>query len=67
MAFSLKFEAQREPVEGVAGIRYVMIPPTRFFGPIVVYGCLLADGAVELVSLIHDEGYGKLIDEDPVD
>jgi hypothetical protein len=28
MAFSLNFEAQRESVEGVGGIRYVMTIPT---------------------------------------
>jgi len=66
-AFSLNFEAQREPVEGVGSIRYVMIPPTVFFGPIVIYACLLSDETVELVSLIHDEGYWERIGEDPID
>ncbi len=66
-AFSLNFEAQREPVEGVGSIRYVMIPPTALFGPIVIYACLLSDDTVELVSLIHDEGYWERIGEDPID
>ena len=44
-----------------------MIAPTPFFGPIVVSACLLSDGTVELVSVIHDEGYWELIADDPLD
>lgn len=67
LAFSLDFEAQREPVEGVASIRYVMIPPTPFFGPVVISACLMADGAVELASVFEDDGYWDLIADDPPD
>jgi hypothetical protein len=56
IAFALNFEAQRQPVESVGSIRYVMIPPTPSFGPIVISACLMADGAVELASVIEDDG-----------
>ena len=64
-AFSLDFEAQRQPVDGVASIRYVMIPPTPTFGPVVISACLLTDGTVELASVIEDEGYWDLVGDDP--
>jgi hypothetical protein len=35
-AFALNFEAQREPIEGVGGVRYVMLPPTALFAPLVI-------------------------------
>ncbi len=66
-AFSLDFEAQREHIDGVGSIRYVMVPPTSFFGPLVISACLLADGVVEIVSVIEDEGYWDLIADDPRD
>ncbi|MDQ4068496.1 MAG: hypothetical protein M3203_03315 [Actinomycetota bacterium] len=66
-AFSLNFEAQRQPIEGVASIRYVTVPPTPAFGPIVIFACLLSDGTIELVSVIHDEGYWERIGDDPFD
>lgn len=61
----MAFEAQREPVEGVGSIRYVILPPTLFFAPLVISACLLADGVVELVSLIEDGGYWDLVGGDP--
>ncbi len=66
-AFSLAFEAQRQHMEGVGGIRYVTVPPTSLFGPLVISACLLADGVVEVVSVIEDEGYWELIAGDPSD
>lgn len=66
-AFSLDFEAQREHVEGVGSIRYVLIPPTPFFGPLVIFACLMTDGVIELVSVIEDEDYWDLIGDDPTD
>lgn len=67
IAFSLNFEAQREPIEGVTSIRYVLIPPTPVFGPLVISACLMADGVVELASVIEDEGYWDLVADDPSD
>ena len=66
-ALSLNFDAQRQHIEEVGSIRYVMVPPTSFFGPIVISACLLADGVIELVSVIEDEGYWDLIAGDPRD
>lgn len=66
-AFALNFEAQRQHIEGVGGIRYVMVAPTPFFGPLVISACLLADGVVELVSVIEDEGYWDLVADDPTE
>jgi hypothetical protein len=66
-AFALNFEAQRQPIEGVPSIRYVAIPPTALFGPMVVTACLLSDGTVELVSLIHDDEYWDRMRDDPFD
>ena len=65
VAFSRAFELQREPVEGVGSLRYVVIQPTSFFGPIVIYACLLRDQSVELVSVIEDEDYWEVIGHDP--
>jgi hypothetical protein len=48
------FERQREPIEGVGSIRYVLIAPTMFFGPLVISACLLQDDTIELVSVIED-------------
>lgn len=42
-----------------------MLPPTAFFGPLVISACLLTDGEIELVSVIEDEGYWDLIGGDP--
>jgi hypothetical protein len=64
-AFSLAFEAQREHIESVGSIRYVMVPPTQFFGPLVISACLLRDGTVEIVSVIEDEGYWDQVGDDP--
>ena len=64
-AFSLDFEAQRQHIEDVGSIRYVIIPPTTFFAPLVISACLLSDGVVEIVSVIEDEGYWELIAGDP--
>ncbi len=66
-AFSINFEAQRQHMQDVGGIRYVTIPPTSVFGPLVISACLMQDGAVELVSVIDDEGYWDLVGNDPVD
>ena len=66
-AFSLDFEAQRQHIDGVGGIRYVTVPPTSFFGPLVISACLLADGVIEVVSVIEDPGYWDLIANDPSD
>jgi hypothetical protein len=66
-ALSLNFEAQRQHIDGVSSIRYVLIPPTSFFGPIVISACLLLDGTIELVSVIEDEGYWNLVAGDPTD
>lgn len=49
------------------GIRNVMVAPTPFFGPVVISACLLADGVVELVSVIEDEGYWELVVDDPTE
>lgn len=64
-AFALNFEAQREPVEGVGAIRFVMIPPTPMFGPIVIYACLNTDDEVEIISVIEDEDYWDRLDDEP--
>ncbi|MGI8808863.1 MAG: hypothetical protein ACR2KK_13685 [Acidimicrobiales bacterium] len=64
-AFSRNFEALREAVEGVGSIRYVMIPPTPVFGPLVISACLLANGDMEVVSVIEHEDYWGLIDDSP--
>jgi hypothetical protein len=32
---------------------------------LVISACLLADGVVEIVSVIHDEGYWELFAGDP--
>lgn len=66
-ALSLNFEAQRQHIEGVGGIRYVVVAPTAFFGPLVISACLMADGVVELVSVIEDEGYWDLVADDPTE
>lgn len=66
-AFSVNFEAQRENIDGVGSIRYVMVPPTSIFGPLVISACLLSDGFVELVSVIEDEGYWDLVGDDPAE
>jgi hypothetical protein len=66
-AFGLDFDAQREAIEGVGSIRYVRIPPTRFFGPLDISACLMRDGTVEIVSVIADPGYWDLIANDPTD
>lgn len=66
-AFALSFEAQRQHIDGVESIRYVMVAPTSFFGPLVISACLVSDGWVELVSLIEDEGYWDLVGDDPPD
>jgi len=67
IAFSLDFEAQRQHIEGVGSIRFVMIPPTAFFGPLVISACLLSDAVIELVSVIEDEGYWDAVLGDPSD
>lgn len=64
-AFALDFEAQRQHIEAVGSIRYVMIAPTPLFGPLVISACLLTDGVVELVGVIEDDGYWDLIGNDP--
>lgn len=64
-AFAIDFEAHRQPIEGVGGIRYVMLPPTVFFGPLVIHALLVED-EILIVSVIEDEGYWELIDTDPV-
>ncbi|MGH9263800.1 MAG: hypothetical protein ACRD1D_03830 [Acidimicrobiales bacterium] len=51
----------------MGGIRYVTVPPTSFFGPLVISACLLADGVIEVVSVIEDPGYWDLIANDPSD
>jgi hypothetical protein len=66
-AFSLNFEAQLEPVEGVGSVRSVMVPPTTVFGPLVIYAILTNDGIVEIVSVMEDEGYWNLVEGDPAD
>lgn len=66
-AFSFDFEAQRRPIQGVASIRQVIIPPTLSFGPLLISACLISDGAVELASVIEDEGYWDLVGNDPAD
>ncbi len=66
-AFSLNFEAQLEPVEGVGSVRSVVVPPTPVFGPLVISAVLLNDGVVEIVSVIEDEGYWDFVDADPSD
>jgi hypothetical protein len=67
IAFARNFDAQRESVEGFGSVRYVVIPPTPVFGPLVISACLLVDGTVEIVSVIRDEGYWTTIDDDPAD
>lgn len=37
------------------------------FGPVVISACLMADGVVELASVIEDEGYWDLVADDPSD
>lgn len=66
-AFSLSFEAQLEPVEGVGSVRSVVVPPTTVFGPLVIFGILTTDGIVEIVSVVEDEGYWEVIGDDPTD
>lgn len=44
-----------------------MLPPTPFFGPLVISACLLSDGVIEIVSVIEDEGYWDLIGNDPTE
>jgi hypothetical protein len=66
-AFALDFEAQRQHIERVGGLRYVMIPPTPLFGPLVISACLMNDGVVEIVSVIEDEDYDNLVEGDPAD
>jgi len=66
-AFSLDFEAQLEPVEGVGSLRSVVVPPTTVFGPLVISAILTTDGVVEIVSVIEDEGYWSLLEGDPAD
>ncbi|MEO7837647.1 MAG: hypothetical protein ABIS21_08425 [Acidimicrobiales bacterium] len=67
IAFSRNFEAQREAVDGVGSIRYVTIPPTPVFGPLVIAACLLLDGTVEIVSVINDAGYWGMVGDDPAE
>ena len=64
-AFCMAFEEQRESIEGIGSIRYVLIAPTPFFRPLVISACLLHDGVVEVVSVIEDEEYWDLIADDP--
>jgi len=64
-AFALNFEAQREAIEGVGGIRLVLTPPTPIFGPLVFFGVLLDDDTVELASITGDPDYWERIAEDP--
>ena len=66
-AFARNFEAQPESVEGVGSVRYITIPPTPVFGPMVITACLLVDGTVEILSVIHDDGYWDMIAGDPAD
>jgi hypothetical protein len=44
-----------------------MVPATSFFGPLVISACLMVDGVIEIVSVIHDESYWDLIEDDPRD
>ena len=44
-----------------------MIPPTPFFGPLVISACLMRDDTVEIVSVIEDDGYWDLVGNDPTD
>ena len=66
-AFALDFEGQREHIEGLGSIRYVKVAPTAFFGPLVISACLLRDDTVEIVSVIDDEGYWEMIENDPTE
>ena len=61
----MAFEAQREHIDGLGSIRYVLIAPTPFFGPLVISACLLQDDTVEVVSVIEDDEYWDLISGDP--
>lgn len=65
IAFSRNFEAQRESIDGFGSVRYVVIPPTPVFGPLVISACLLADNTVQIVSVVHDDGYWSTLGEDP--
>jgi hypothetical protein len=66
-AFSLNFEAQLEPVEGVGSLRSVVVPPTAVFGPLVISAILTTDGVVEIVGVIEDDGYWDLVEGDQAD
>src|ERR1700678_467343 len=64
-AFAMAFERQRQHIDGVGSIRYVLIAPTTFFGPLVISACLLRNDTIEMVSVIEDEDYWELIAGDP--
>jgi hypothetical protein len=64
-AFALNFDAQREAVPGVSGLRLVVVPPTAVFGPLVIWACLTTDDVVELLSLTHDPDYWDDVSGDP--
>lgn len=67
LMFSRQFDDLPIAVSGVESIRHVMTHAVPLFPALVVYGVLLADGAVELVALDVDEDYWDLIADDPDD
>ncbi len=65
-AFATAFERQCQHIDGMPSIRYVLVTPTAFFGPLVISAVLLRDDSVELVSVVADDDYWDLLGDDPI-
>ena len=65
-ACRVNFEGLFQPIEAVSSLR-AMVIITPAFGPLLLTACLVADGAVELLSVSEHDDYFDMIADDPID